>query len=383
MDFSFSDDQIAIRELAYQIFTDRSTDEFLLTFSRNDEAYDEQLWQTLAEQGLLGISIPESAGGAGLGFTETCLILEEQGKRVAPVPVFSSLILGALPLIEFGSEEQQAKYLTPMAEGKMKLTAAISEVAMPEAIRQGVTATASGDGWTLSGALDCVQDGAVADVILVPATDADGNSSIFIVDSSASGVATAAQEISLLGPWSAALTLDNVQVDAAAMLGKAGQGDEIVHWLEQYANVAQCALQTGITEEAMKRTAAYTSERHQFGAPIGSFQALAMRMADSYIDVEAIRSTYWLALWRLSENLPAAAEVRAAKWWACEGAHRVIHTAQHLHAGIGADVEYPIHRFYLWAKQLSYSLGNSSHQLEALGKLLASDDSFGYAAIEV
>ena len=383
MDFSFSDDQIAIRELAYQIFTDRSTDEFLLTFSRNDEAYDEQLWQTLAEQGLLGISIPESAGGAGLGFTETCLILEEQGKRVAPVPVFSSLILGALPLIEFGSDDQQAKYLTPMAEGKMKLTAAISEVAMPEAIRQGVTATASGDGWTLSGALDCVQDGAVADVILVPATDADGNSSIFIVDSSASGVTTAAQEISLLGPWSAALTLDNVQVDAGAMLGEAGQGDEIVHWLEQYANVAQCALQTGITEEAMKRTAAYTSERHQFGAPIGSFQALAMRMADSYIDVEAIRSTYWLALWRLSEKLPAEAEVRAAKWWACEGAHRVIHTAQHLHAGIGADVEYPIHRFYLWAKQLSYSLGNSSHQLEALGKLLASDDSFGYAAIEV
>ena len=383
MDFSFSEDQIAIRELAYPIFTDRATDEFQLEFSRNDEAYDDQLWQTLADQGLLGIAIPESAGGAGLGFTETCLILEEQGKRVAPVPVFSSLILGAMPIIQFGDDAQQAKYLSPLAEGKLKLSAAISEIAMPEAIRQGVTATQNGNTWTLQGALDCVQDGAVADAILVPASDSNGNTSVFIVDCSLAGVSTAAQDVGLLGPWSAALTLDNVSVENDALLGSAGQGDEIVHWLEQYANVAQCALQTGITEEAMKRTAAYTSEREQFGVPIGSFQALAMRMADSYIDVEAIRSTYWLALWRLSQGLPAEAEVRAAKWWACEGAHRVIHTAQHLHAGIGADVEYPIHRFYLWAKQLSYSLGNGSHQLEALGKLLASDDSFGYAAIEV
>ena len=133
----------------------------------------------------------------------------------------------------------------------------------------------------------------------------------------------------------------------------------------------------------MRRTAAYTSEREQFGVPIGSFQALAMRMADSYIDVEAMRSTFWLALWRLNEGLPADAEIRAAKWWACEGAHRVVHTAQHLHAGIGADVEYPIHRFYLWAKYLSYSLGNSSYQLEKLGELLASDDYVGYSAISV
>lgn len=383
MDFSFSEDQIAIRELAYQIFTDRSTDQFQLDFSRNDDAYDDQLWQTLADQGLLGIAIPESAGGAGLGFTETCLILEEQGRRVAPIPLFSSLILGAMPIIEFGNEEQQAKYLTPFAEGKLKLCAAISEVAMPDAIRHGVSASKNDSGWTLSGSLDCVQDGATADCIIVPATDSNGNTSVFLVDQSLNGVTTVAQDVSLLGPWSAALSLDKVNVETSALLGAVGQGDDIVHWLELYANVAQCALQTGITEEAMKRTAAYTCEREQFGVPIGSFQALAMRMADSYIDVEAIRSTYWLALWRLSEGLPAEAEVRAAKWWACDGAHRVIHTAQHLHAGIGADVEYPIHRFFMWAKQLSYSLGNGSQQLEALGKLLAADDSVGYGAIEV
>jgi alkylation response protein AidB-like acyl-CoA dehydrogenase len=174
-----------------------------------------------------------------------------------------------------------------------------------------------------------------------------------------------------------------VRLDDGALLGEMGQGQDIVDWMEQHANVAQCAMQCGVTEEAMKRTAAYVSEREQFGVPLGSFQALAMRMADAYIDVEAIRSTYWLAMWRLSEDLDARAEVRAAKWWACEAASRVVQTAQHLHGGIGVDLEYPIHRFFLNAKLLSYSLGNGSTQLDRLGALLAADDGVGTRALEV
>jgi alkylation response protein AidB-like acyl-CoA dehydrogenase len=177
--------------------------------------------------------------------------------------------------------------------------------------------------------------------------------------------------------------LDNVSVDSDTLLGNPGQGQEILEWLEQRANIGHCALQVGVTEAAMRRTADFLGERKQFGVALGSFQALAMRMADSYIDVEAIRSTYWLALWRLSEGLDARAEVRAAKWWACDAAHRVVSTSQHLHGGIGADVEYPIHRFFLMAKQISYSLGNASKQLEKLGQLLAADDSLGFRALEV
>ena len=101
------------------------------------------------------------------------------------------------------------------------------------------------------------------------------------------------------------------------------------------------------------------------------------------IDVEGIRSTYWLALWRLSAGLDARAEVRVAKWWACDAAHRIVSTAQHLHGGMGADVEYPIHRFFLMAKLISFSLGNASQQLAQLGRLLAEDDSLGFRALEV
>ncbi|MDX1735398.1 MAG: acyl-CoA dehydrogenase family protein [Halioglobus sp.] len=383
MDFNFSEDQNAIRDLASQIFGDRATDEFLLEFSRTDNTYDDALWQTLAEQGLLGIAVPESAGGTGLGLVELCLVLEEQGRRVAPVPLFATVVLGGLPLAEYGSSEQQQRYLQPMAAGELKLSAAIAEVGMNPAMTSTVQASREGDNWVLSGSRAAVPDGAVADHMLVPAVTGDGETTFFIVPTAAPEVSVTPVEIGLSGERAAHLVLDGVSVAADAVLGEVGQGDEILEWLLQRANIGHCALQVGVTEEAMKRTAEYITERKQFGIPLGSFQALAMRMADSYIDVEGIRSTYWLALWRLSQGQDARAEVRAAKWWACDAAHRVVSTSQHLHGGMGADVEYPIHRFFLMAKLISYSLGNASQQLEQLGRLLAEDDSLGFRALEV
>jgi alkylation response protein AidB-like acyl-CoA dehydrogenase len=383
MDFTFSDDQNAIRELAHQIFTDRASDEFLLAFARTQETYDEPLWQTLAEQGLLGVAIPESAGGSGLGLIELCMVLEEQGRCVAPVPLYASLVLGGLPIAEFGSEEQRQRYLPPLASGASKFSAAIAELGMNAAVATAVSATQGKHGWVLEGNKAVVPDGAVADFILVPAVDTAGRQTVFIVDTRAQGVSLRPVEIGLSGARAAHLSLDNVTVADNSVLGKPGQGADILEWLEQRANVAHCALQVGVTEEATKRTAAFLGERKQFGVALGTFQALAMRMADCYIDVEGIRSTYWLALWRLSEGLDARAEVRIAKWWACDAAHRVVSSAQHLHGGIGADVEYPIHRFFLLAKLISYSLGSASQQLAHLGRLLAEDDSLGFRALEV
>ncbi len=383
MDFNFSEDQNAIRELAFQIFTDRATDEFLLEFSRTGNTYDESLWQTLAEQGLLGIAAPEACGGSGLGLIELCLILEEQGRRVAPTPVYASLVLGGLPIAEFGTNEQQARYLGELAKGACKLSAAIAEVGMNVAVATEVRASRQGDRWILTGERSAVPDGAVADYILVPAQSEEGETTMFIVDTSLAGVTVTGVDIGLSGERAANVTLSNVELPADAALGAPGQGDEILQWLLQRANVGHCALQVGVTEEAMRRTAEYVSERKQFGIPLGTFQALAMRMADSYIDVEGIRSTYWLAMWRLSEGVDAQAEVRIAKWWACDAAHRVVSTAQHLHGGMGADVEYPIHRFFLMAKLISFSLGNATQQLEQLGQLLAEDDGLGYRALEV
>ncbi|WP_101758830.1 acyl-CoA dehydrogenase family protein [Oceanicoccus sp. KOV_DT_Chl] len=380
MDFSFSADQIAIRDLAQQIFTDSATDEFLLSFDRNDDVYDNTLWKTLGEQGLLGITIPEEFGGTGLGLTELCMLLEEQGRRVAPIPLFASLVLGALPIIEFGSTAQKEKYLTPLASGDKKLTAAISELGVSQAAAGRINASQKGEQWILNGQLDFVVDGLYADAILVPATNSDGKQTVFIIDSEQ--LALTGQQSSL-GLKEASITLNNVTVNSDAVLGNAGDGESILAWLELRAELALCAQQVGITEEAVKRTAEFTCERKQFGAPIGSFQAVAMQAADAYIDVEAIRSSYWLALYKIESAQDARSEVRIAKWYAAEAGHRVVYRTQHLHGGIGADIEYPIHRYFLWAKHVGMILGGRSVQIEKLGALLASDDSIGLQSLRV
>jgi len=382
MDFSFNEDQNAIRDLAAQIFTDRTTDEFMLDFDRKGKTYDDTLWSTLAEQGLLGITIPEEFGGTGLGFTELCLMLEEQGRRISPIPLYSNLVLGALPIAEFGSDEQKTKYLAPLAAGELKLTAAIAELGIAEAAAGQISAVQQGDNWVLSGTLACVPDSPVANAIVVPATASSGQQLVFIVDTNLAGVSVDAQQSSL-GQNEGTLSLDGVELGSAAILGGIDRGAEVMAWLEQHAETALCALQLGVTEEALKRTAEFTCERKQFGAPIGSFQAVAMQAADAFIDVEAIRGTYWLALYKITSGQDARAEVRCAKWYAADAGHRIVYRTQHLHGGIGADIEFPIHRFFLWAKHLGTMLGGRSVQISKLGALLASDDSVGIAALEL
>jgi alkylation response protein AidB-like acyl-CoA dehydrogenase len=126
-----------------------------------------------------------------------------------------------------------------------------------------------------------------------------------------------------------------------------------------------------VCEEALRLTAEYTKTREQFGVPLASFQAVGHRVADAYVDTEAIRLTAWQAAWRIAAGLPAAAAVAVAKFWAAEAGQRVVHAAQHLHGGIGVDRDYPLHRYFLYAKQIELTLGGATHQLRALGRMLA------------
>ena len=373
MEFTFTEDQCAIRDLAGQIFTDQVTDEYLLKFYREDKVYDAELWSLLAEQGLLGVAAPEAVGGSGLGFTELCLMLQEQGRRLAPVPLLSNLVMAALPIAEYGNEAQQQRWLPGMVSGEHQLSAAIAELGMVPGIVSPVSVSKVADNWLLNGTLEAVPYASEAACILAPAVDADGQRSVFLIDTSLVGVSIAPQETSL-GSIQATVTLVDVALGGDAVLGELGQGIDIVDWIEQHANTAMAGMQVGITEEALRRTAEFTSERKQFGVPIGSFQAVAMRAADAYIDVESIRSTFWSAMWRLSEKLDAVAEVRAAKYWACTGGHRAVYATQHLHGGMGVDVDYPIHRYFLFAKHLEFMMGGRNTQLARMGEYLAASE---------
>jgi alkylation response protein AidB-like acyl-CoA dehydrogenase len=366
MDFSFTDEQHSISDLAHQIFADKCTPEQLRAIETGDgPRFDRELWDEIAKAGLVGIAIPEEFGGGGLGFFELALIIEQVGRTTAPIPFLEPTVLGALPLARFGSPEQQRDLLPKVAEGALVLTAAFVE-------DEPTTAVADGDGWKLSGTKICVPAGQIADRVLVPATTGDGTAGVFLVDPHADGV-TLEELVTTSGQPEAALTLRDVRVGAGDVLGDGENGEAIVAWTSLRGTAALASLALGVCEEALAITAEYTKTRKQFDQPIAMFQAVGHRAADAYIDTEAIRLTSWQAAWRIGAGMPAEAEVAVAKFWAAEGGQRVVHTAQHLHGGVGVDRDYPVHRHFLYAKQLELTLGGATRQLLTLGRMLADE----------
>ena len=370
MDFSLSEDQESVRDLAAQIFADHADAERVRKIEGSAEGIDSELWAALGAASLLGVALPEEYGGSGLGLTEISLLLEEQGRAVAQVPLLASSIQAGLPIAEFGTDAQRSEWLPRVASGDAILTAALSESASFDPTRPRVTATADGDGWLLSGEKICVPAGHLAARILVPARTGQDAVGVFLLDPSVEG-ATVEREQTTNHEAQARLVLSDARVEPGDVLGDPARGAPIVEWMLLRARVGLCALQVGVAEEALRRTAEYSGVRKQFGRQIGAFQAVSLRAADAYIDIEAMRSTLWQAVWRLDSGLPAAAQVDVAKWWACRGGQRVVHTAQHLHGGIGADIDYPIHRYFLWSKQLDLSLGGAAPTLAHLGLRIA------------
>lgn len=366
MEFSLSEEQKDVQNLARRIFQDHVTPKRLLQIEAGDEGIDRQLWQLLADANLLGAALPEEFGGSNLGLFEFCLVLEEAGRGPAPVPLLPVVLLAGLPIATFGSPQQHAQYLPPLISGRTLLTAALVEAGSTEPARPRTVARRDGSRWRLDGEKQCVPIGQLAERILVPARIGDDQVAIFLVDPDAAGVIREAQRTTNR-ELQTRLLLSGAAVAQGDVLGSPAQGAAIVRWIEERAALGLCALQLGVAERALRLTAEYTASRKQFGRPIASFQGVALRAADAYIDVEAMRSMFWEAAWRLSAGLPATAEIAAAAWWACSAGQRVVHTAQHLHGGIGADVDYPIHRYFLWAKQIELTLGGAATQLVRIG----------------
>jgi alkylation response protein AidB-like acyl-CoA dehydrogenase len=370
MDFSISDDQRSLQELAREILGDAVTHAHLKQLEAQGwSVFDRDLWRKLAEAGLTGIGVPEEHGGAGLGFLDLALVLEEVGRAVAPVPAVATLVLGALPLARFGSAGLRARILPGVATGDVVLTAALAEPGEPSPLAPTTTAVADGDGWVLRGEKAFVPYAEQADWVLVPAA-ADDGVGVFLVPRGAQGATVTPLQTTNREPQGM-LELDGVRVPAADVLAGPADGAEVVRFVVHHGTAALCAVAAGVAQAALKTTAAYTSSREQFGKPIASFQAVGQRAADAYIDTEVVRLTAYQAAWRLAEGLPSADEVAVAKFWAGDGGSRVVHACQHLHGGIGVDLDYPLHRYFLWMKQIEHELGTPTRQLLTLGASLA------------
>lgn len=365
MDFSISETQHELAGLTRRIAGDQLTQERLKAVESAPPRFDRELWAGLADAGILAAALPESIGGGGLDLLEQCSILIELGRTVAPVPYLPSIVVGAASIGYFGTDAQRSKWAAPAAAGSVILAPALTEDLVDDAEAPTTRAVRTEDGWAVTGAKAVVPAAAIADAFLVPASTDDGVA-IFIVPAGTPGL-TVTNEVYTDGDIVGTLELADVQVGEDARYGYW----DVLHWMFSRATIGTCALQLGVLERALELTAEYARERQQFGRPIGSFQAVAQRLADAVIDVEGVRLTMWEAAWRTAQPLQATAEIATAKFWAADAGHRVAHTAVHVHGGAGIDVDVPTHRYFVAAKRNEFLLGGATAQLRKLGAELA------------
>jgi 3-oxocholest-4-en-26-oyl-CoA dehydrogenase beta subunit len=326
-----------------------------------EQRVDRDLWRKLIEADILNAVAPESLGGGGFGVLEQAGVLTALGRQLSAVPYLESVVLGAGALARFGSDELQQSWGVAAVNGDKILT-----VALDGEMGQGpVQATKANDGYRLTGTRTLASYAPAADAFLVPA-ETDSGASVFLVAATDAAVSVTALETTGLGSVGQ-LELHGVEVDAGRVVG----GEEVLGWLSTLATLGHTAFQLGVLERALELTAEYARTREQFSRPIGSFQAVAQRLADGYIDVKGLRLTLTQAAWRLSEDLPADIEVATAAFWAADAGHRVAHTTVHVHGGVGIDLDYPVHRYFLAAKQTEFAVGGATGQLRRIGRELA------------
>ena len=326
-----------------------------------DQRLDTLLWSKLIDADVLSTAAPESVGGGGYGVLEQTAILTALGRQIAAVPYLESVVLAGGALAHFGSPTLRQAWAAPAVAGERIVTVALDG----EFGQAPVKATAVGEGFRLTGTRTQVPFGPVAGAFLVPA-ETDSGTAVFLVPAGHAGVKVTALQTT--GQNSAGeLDLQGVELGAEHLVGNGA----VLSWLTTHRALGLAAYQLGVLERALELTADYARTREQFGRPIGSFQAVGQRLADDYIEIKGLRLTVEQASWRLSEDLPADMEVATAAFWAAEAGHRVAHTTVHVHGGVGIDMDHPVHRYFITAKQTEFAIGGATAALRAIGRDLA------------
>lgn len=371
MDFALSEEQQDVQQLAAKILAQEVTVDRLKAVEAGEERFDEALWQQLAEAGLLGVAISEAYGGMGYDFETLCLLIEEVGKTVAAVPVVPVLASAALTVQQFGDSQQCDRWLPDIARGELLLTAALTEPGADDPSQPTTRLEQAGDDWTLHGEKNMIVCADRADAVLLTAHLGD-ELVLLAINPTTANVKLIPQHVTS-GEPQFAMVLDGASVSHKDIIARGANASCAVRSMLQFTLVANSVMTLGVTDTMLSMTAAYTSQREQFGRPIATFQAVSHRAADAYIDVQNLRLATQQAASQVSAQLDATEAVTIAKIWACDVAHRVSQSAQHLHGGIGVDRDYPLFRFCLWAKQLELTLGGGHSYLTALGDAIAQD----------
>jgi len=359
MDFQLSEDQRAFADMAQSLFADYCSDDKLREHDGSGRPFMQELWQQCVTAGLHSILVPESAGGLGLGATELLAVLEQQGQALAQVPLWQQQVAAAA-LVKFGAGVDAA------------VQSAMEGEPMALSLESLVASRGAGlrlQGRLLNGRLQAVALGAQARLALVAAAEADMPKMV-LVDLQAEGVQ---REAGMRQDYCGVADIAFSNTPVLAVLG-----GRAADWVSEQAIACLAALQQGVTQEQLRRTVEYVSERQQFDRPIGSFQLVQGQMADGYILLQTQRSALCQLVWRLDAGLPCVPQAHALRAQSNELGLKVGRVAQHVHGGMGVDVTYHMHRFMFWCRALAAEFGGAAHHLEALGQWLADNDNLGW-----
>ncbi|PTR20668.1 acyl-CoA dehydrogenase [Rhodococcus sp. OK519] len=362
MNFTYDEELIDARDLARSIFTRESTLERIREVDDSGDGFDLRLWGELAKAGLLGVALPESVDGAGLGFGGLCSVLIEQGAHLAQVPVWTTVV-AAMTLLEFGPADLAAQIVPTVVDGRTRITVAVEEFGSYDCSTPRCSARRESDSWKLSGAKAVVPSFKGADLVMVSAEMGSGPG-LFLIEADTAGVRWEAVDTTGRD-GSGNLLLENA---TAVLVGEGRSG--VLGWALERARVAVAALQLGVAERSLELSAKYVTSREQFGRPLGTFQAVQHQLADSYMGIDAMRVCLWRAVEAIDSDERDETASRIAKWWSDEQGAKVVDTTVHVHGGVGVDVDSPIHRYYLWGHQLARTLGGARSELSGLGAAL-------------
>ena len=329
MDFSLSEEQEMLRKSARDFLADKCPKTYVKQMETDEKGYSPALWKEMAELGWQGLALPEKYGGSGMEFLDLAILQEEMGRACLPGPFFSTVILGAMTILDAGNDAQKSAYLPGIAAGKTIVTLALNETdGLYEADSINVKAVADKDSFIINGEKYFVPDANVADYILCVARTSDEKDkkngiTIFIVPAKDSGVKHTLLK-TITGEKMCEVTFTNVKVSRDNVLGGVGKGWPIVEKVIERAAISKCCDTVGVLQKVLEMTLDYAKERKQFDRPIGAFQVIQHYMADMMTYVDGTRFVSYQAAWRMNKGLPAIRETAIAKAWSA-GVLRVVY----------------------------------------------------------
>jgi alkylation response protein AidB-like acyl-CoA dehydrogenase len=379
VDFGFSPEQEQIRASARDFLAKECPTTFVRRMMEDERGDSDDLWSKMAALGWMGLIVPEEYGGAGLGYVDLVVVLEEMGRVVAPGPFFATVLLGGVTILEGGSEAQKRSVLPAMAAGRLRMTLALLEPsARWDAGGVACEARQDGGGFRLTGTKLFVNDALVADKIICAArlagthgTDERKGISLFLLDARVPGMTITPLKTMDQTRKLAEITLHDVRVDAADVVGPLGDAWPIVERVMDRGKVGLCAEMCGGAQRVLDMSVEYAKVREQFGRPIGSFQAIQHKCADMLVEVESAKSATYYAAWAVANDVPDAPLAAAMAKAYCSDAYR--HTAGEgiqVHGGIGFTWEHDMHLYFKRAKSSEVTFGDATWNRELVARLI-------------